>query len=116
MLMLGFSLVCLLGTMSAALPALFPTEARYGGLAIGYNLATSLFGGTTPLVVTGLISATGTDLMPAHYAMAAALAGMVCVYLMKETAQQPLDGSPPAVATEEEAQELINARFPASPY
>ncbi|MEU6091778.1 MFS transporter [Streptomyces sp. NPDC047085] len=116
MAMLGFSLVCLLGTMSAALPALFPTEARYGGLAIGYNLATSLFGGTTPLVVTGLISATGTDLMPAYYAMAAALVGMVCVYLMKETAQRPLDGSPPAVATEEEAQELINARFPASPY
>ncbi|MEU1465424.1 hypothetical protein ABZ467_33090 [Streptomyces sp. NPDC005727] len=40
---------------------------------------------------------------------------MVCVYLMKETARRPLEGSPPAVATEQEAQELINAQFPASP-
>ncbi|MEU6578956.1 MFS transporter [Streptomyces sp. NPDC046805] len=116
MLLLGLPLVCLLGTMSAALPALFPTDTRYGGLAIGYNLATSLFGGTTPLVITGLISATGTDLMPAYYAMAAAGVGMTAVYFMKETAQQPLDGSPPAVATEAEAEALISSRFPASPY
>ncbi|WP_307624156.1 MFS transporter [Streptomyces sp. V3I7] len=116
MLMLGFSLVCLLGTMSAVLPALFPTEVRYGGLSIGYNVAASLFGGTTPLIITGLISATGTDLMPAYYAMAAALVGMICVYLMRETAQRPLAGSPPAVATEEEADALINAQHPASPY
>ena len=42
MLMLGLSLVCLLGTMSAALPALFPTEVRYGSLSVGYNLSASL--------------------------------------------------------------------------
>lgn len=48
MLMLGLSLVCLLGTMSAALPALFPTHVRYGSLSVGYNLSASLFGGTTP--------------------------------------------------------------------
>ena len=56
--------------MSAALPALFPTEVRYGSLSIGYNLSASLFGGTTPLVITALISSTGTNMMPAYYAMA----------------------------------------------
>ncbi|MER7820355.1 MFS transporter [Streptomyces sp. NPDC096153] len=100
-LMLGLSLVCLLGTMSAALPALFPTHVRYGGLAIGYNLSTSLFGGTTPLVITALIGATGNTLMPAYYAMAAALVGVVAVLFMKETAGRPLEGSPPAVTTDE---------------
>ena len=60
MLMLALSLVCLLGTMSAALPALFPTRIRYGALSIGYNVSTSLFGGTTPLVITALISLTGS--------------------------------------------------------
>ncbi|MFE2743165.1 glycine betaine/L-proline transporter ProP [Streptomyces scopuliridis] len=111
-LMLGLSLVCLLGTMSAALPALFPTEVRYGSLSVGYNLSASLFGGTTPLVITGLIGLTGDNLMPAYYAMAAALVGVIAVTCMKETAQRPLDGSPPSVATEAEAVELVGSQTP----
>ncbi len=112
MLMLGLSLVCLLGTMSAALPALFPTQVRYGSLSIGYNLSASLFGGTTPLVITALISLTGSDLMPAYYSMAAALVGVISVACMKETARRPLEGSPPSVATPEEAAELVESRAP----
>src|SRR5690349_3337089 len=34
--MLGLSLVRLLGTMSVALPAMFPTSARYGSPSVGY--------------------------------------------------------------------------------
>ncbi|MFE0960958.1 MFS transporter [Streptomyces fungicidicus] len=112
MLMLGLSLVCLLGTMSAALPAMFPTSVRYGSLSVGYNLSASLFGGTTPLVITALIGATGSDMMPAYYAMAAALIGVVAVACMKETAQQPLEGSPPSVQTEKEAADMVEARAP----
>ncbi|WP_432095921.1 MFS transporter [Streptomyces sp. bgisy100] len=110
--MLGLSLVCLLGTMSAALPALFPTDVRYGSLSIGYNISASLFGGTTPLVITALIGATGTDMIPAYYTTAAALVGLIAVACMKETARQPLAGSPPAVATKEEAAELVQAQAP----
>ncbi|MBZ4318551.1 MFS transporter [Streptomyces huiliensis] len=106
MLLLGLPLVCLLGTMSAALPALFPTRVRYGSLSIGYNVSTSLFGGTTPLITTGLIHATGSDLAPAWYAAGAALVGVAAVACMKETAGRPLEGSPPSVATEEEAEEV----------
>ncbi|GGT08782.1 MULTISPECIES: MFS transporter [Streptomyces] len=112
MLMLGLSLVCLLGTMSAALPAMFPTSVRYGSLSVGYNLSTSLFGGTTPLVITALIGATGSEMMPAYYAMAAALVGVVAVACMKETARQPLEGSPPSVQSEEEAAALVEERAP----
>ncbi|MFD9458027.1 glycine betaine/L-proline transporter ProP [Streptomyces sp. NPDC059985] len=112
MLMLGLSLLCMLGTMSAALPALFPTRVRYGSLSVGYNLATSVFGGTTPLVITALIGWTGSNLMPAYYAMGAALVGLIAVACMKETAGQPLDGSPPAVETDEEAAELCAAQSP----
>lgn len=99
MLMLGLSLVCLRGTMSATLPALFPTQVRYGPLSIGYNLAVSLFGGTTPFVITALISVTGNDLMPAFYVMAASVVGVIAVACMRETARRPLAGSPPSVAT-----------------
>ncbi|WP_058044292.1 MFS transporter [Streptomyces roseifaciens] len=112
MLMLGLPLVCLLGTMSAVLPALFPTHVRYGSLAIGYNISTSLFGGTTPLVITALIHATGSDMMPAFYTAGAALIGMLAVAFMRETARQPLEGSPPAVATKEEAEEIVTSRSP----
>ncbi|QES06307.1 proline/glycine betaine transporter ProP [Streptomyces venezuelae] len=112
MLMLGLSLVCMLGTMSAALPALFPTDVRYGSLSVGYNLSASLFGGTTPLVITALIGATGSNLMPAYYAMGAALVGVVAVACMKETAQKPLEGSPPSVETPEEAAELVMSQAP----
>jgi hypothetical protein len=107
MLLLGVSLVCLLGTMSAALPALFPTPVRYGALAIGYNLAASLFGGTAPLVMDALVKATGNTMMPAYYTVLFAACGVVAVLLMDETAQKPLAGSPPAVSTDEEARELV---------
>ncbi|MFJ5679939.1 glycine betaine/L-proline transporter ProP [Streptomyces sp. NPDC093097] len=111
MALLGLSLLCLLGTMSAALPALFPTSVRYGSLSIGYNLAVSLFGGTTPLVITALMDAFGNNVMvPAYYTMGAALVGVIAVATMKETARQPLDGSPPSVSTEEEARAIIAAR------
>ncbi|MCX4780839.1 MFS transporter [Streptomyces sp. NBC_01264] len=112
MIALGLSLVCMLATMSAALPALFPTRVRYGSLSVGYNLSTSLFGGTTPLVVTALISWSGSNLMPAYYSMGAALVGIIAVACMKETARQPLDGSPPSVETPEEAAELCAAQSP----
>ncbi|MER5949236.1 glycine betaine/L-proline transporter ProP [Streptomyces sp. NPDC001904] len=112
MLLLGLSLVCLLGTMSAALPALFPTNVRYGSLSVGYNLSASIFGGTTPLVITALIGLTGSDMMPAYYSMAAALVGVIAVACMKETAQKPLAGSPPSVETEEEAVEIVESQTP----
>ncbi|MFB7663629.1 glycine betaine/L-proline transporter ProP [Kitasatospora sp. NPDC056138] len=113
--MLGLGALCLLltcftGAMPAALPALFPTHVRYGALSIGFNISVSLFGGTTPLVVTSLINATGDRMMPAYYMMAAAVIGAVAVWLMTESARRPLPGSPPAVESAAEAEELLAAR------
>ncbi|MFJ8330500.1 glycine betaine/L-proline transporter ProP [Streptomyces sp. NPDC094437] len=112
LLLMGLSLVAMLGTMSAALPAIFPTQVRYGSLSVSYNLATSLFGGTTPLVITALISVFDTNLMPAYYAMAAAVVGVIAVLCMKETANEPLAGSPPSVETEQEAAEICQSQTP----
>ncbi|WP_326690118.1 MFS transporter [Streptomyces sp. NBC_01795] len=110
LLVLGACLVCLLGTMSATLPALFPTDVRYGSLSIGYNVATSVFGGTAPGVMTALVDSTGDKLAPAYYASGAAVLGIISVLCMKETAQQPLEGSPPSVSTPEEAHALARAQ------
>ncbi|MFD7711239.1 glycine betaine/L-proline transporter ProP [Streptomyces sp. NPDC059785] len=94
---LGLLLVCFTAAMPAALPALFPTKVRYGSLSIGFNVSVSLFGGTTPLVVTALIGATGNMMMPAYYMMAAAVVGGVAVWFMSESAGRPLPGSAPSV-------------------
>ncbi|WP_212912067.1 MFS transporter [Streptomyces sp. TS71-3] len=94
---LGLLLVCFTASMPAALPALFPTRVRYGSLSIGFNVSVSLFGGTTPLVVTALIGMTGNVMMPAYYLMAAAVVGGIAVWRMAESAGRPLPGSPPAV-------------------
>ncbi|MGW1871822.1 glycine betaine/L-proline transporter ProP [Streptomyces sp. NPDC001975] len=94
---LGLLLVCFTAAMPAALPALFPTRVRYGSLSIGFNVSVSLFGGTTPLVVTALIGATGNMMMPAYYMMAAAVIGGFAAWRMTETAGKPLPGSAPSV-------------------
>ncbi|MEU6764853.1 glycine betaine/L-proline transporter ProP [Streptomyces sp. NPDC046853] len=94
---LGLLLVCFTASMPSTLPALFPTKVRYGSLSIGFNISVSVFGGTTPLVVTALIGATGNMMMPAYYMMAAAVVGGVAVWFMRESAGRPLPGSLPAV-------------------
>ncbi|MDJ0439053.1 MFS transporter [Rhodococcus qingshengii] len=105
--MLGGLLLLFVGVFPSVLPALFPTGIRYGGLAIGYNLAVSIFGGTTPLVLTALESATGSNLVAPMYMMIAAVIGGIAVLMIPETARKPLDGSPPSVATDEEARRII---------
>ncbi|WP_433605421.1 MFS transporter [Prescottella agglutinans] len=100
---LGSLLLLFVGVFPSVLPALFPTRVRYGGLAIGYNVAVSLFGGTTPLVLTALEDATGSNLVAPMYMMVAAVFGGVAVLLVPETARRPLAGSPPAVSTRAEA-------------
>ncbi|MFD7444827.1 glycine betaine/L-proline transporter ProP [Streptomyces sp. NPDC059909] len=106
---LGLLLVCFTAAMPSALPALFPTRVRYGSLSIGFNVSVSLFGGTTPLVVTALIGATGNVMMPAYYMMAAAIIGGAAVWFMAESAGRPLPGSAPAVESEAEARALRGA-------
>ena len=64
---------------------------------IGFNVSVSVFGGTTPLVVTALIGATGDVMMPAYYMMAAAVIGGFAVWRMAESAGRPLPGSPPSL-------------------
>lgn len=93
--MLGFAVLGLLylpqlATISATFPALFPTQVRYSGFAITYNVSTALFGGTAPMVNELLINSTGNVLMPAFYMMAACLVGLVAVWKMPETAGSSL--------------------------
>ncbi|MCB5909482.1 glycine betaine/L-proline transporter ProP [Streptomyces pinistramenti] len=106
-LILGLLLVCFAGTSASTLPALFPTRLRYGALSISFNISVSLFGGTTPLIASALVQATGSHMVPAYYLMAAGVIGFVASFFLHETAGKPLRGSGPMVESEEQAQRLI---------
>jgi MHS family proline/betaine transporter-like MFS transporter len=98
LLLLGLCQTLFIGTTPAALPEMFPTSHRYSGMALAFNIAASLFGGTAPMVAEYLIRSTGNLYMPGFYMMAASLIGLIGVWLMRETAKQPLEGSRPTIS------------------
>ena len=91
---LGLLYVPQLATISATFPAMFPTAVRFAGFAIAYNVSTSLFGGTAPMIGSGLITLTGDPLMPAYYMMLACLVGLAALRYMPETAGRSLRDDP----------------------
>ncbi|MGH3240877.1 MAG: MFS transporter [Spirillospora sp.] len=87
----GGLLVLILAVIAATFPAMFPTRVRYGAFAIGYNISTSLFGGTAAVLVGSLIDATGSNYVPAYYLMIAGLVALVPIIKIPETAGVPID-------------------------
>ncbi|WP_231744969.1 MFS transporter [Mycobacterium sp. IS-1590] len=90
---LGLLYVPQLATISATFPAMFPTQVRYAGFAIAYNVSTALFGGTAPAVNDWLIGATGDNLVPAYYMMGACIVGAIALARLPETARCPINGT-----------------------
>ncbi|MDL4775424.1 MULTISPECIES: MFS transporter [Thermomonosporaceae] len=88
--MMGALLLLMLAVIGSTFPAMFPTQVRYGAFAIGYNISTSLFGGTAALVIERLIKATGTNYIPAYYLMIAGVVALVPILLLPETARVPI--------------------------
>lgn len=107
LVLLGAHLAAFEGTMTSTLPALFFTEVRYGALAITYNLSTSVFGGTTPLVLALLVKSTHNDMMPAYFLIVTACIGLFVSFFVRETASKSLRGSSPVVEHPEEIQEVL---------
>ncbi|MCV7365281.1 MFS transporter [Mycolicibacterium neworleansense] len=90
---LGLLYVPQLATISATFPAMFPTQVRYAGFAIAYNVSTSIFGGTAPAVNDWLVNLTGENLVPAYYMMGACVIGAVALVGVPETARCPINGT-----------------------
>lgn len=91
---LAVTLVHFSGSAPSALPAFFPTKVRYGALAISFNVSVALFGGTTPLVAESLVQSTGSLYAPAWLLILSGVVGVVVVWRMRESANQPLPGAP----------------------
>jgi MHS family proline/betaine transporter-like MFS transporter len=95
LLVVGFGVVALLlllmlAVIGSTFPAMFPTRVRYGSFAIGYNVSTSIFGGTCGVIVTALIHGTGNEDWPAFYLMIAAAIALVPILRIPETARVPM--------------------------
>ncbi|HVE21212.1 MAG TPA: MFS transporter [Acidocella sp.] len=69
----------LAGLAPGMLASLFPVSVRSTGMAISYNVVVTIFGGFSPLTITWMIHATGSDLIPALYLIAAAFLSLAVV-------------------------------------
>ncbi|MFE0022382.1 MFS transporter [Amycolatopsis sp. NPDC059021] len=90
-LIVAVLLVFMLAVIGSTFPAMFPTRVRYGSFAIGYNVSTSIFGGTCGVIVTALIKSTGNADWPAYYLIIAALIAIVPILKIPETSQVPIE-------------------------
>lgn len=78
--------LCLLeGVIPAISAGLFPTSMRYSALAVGFNITTSFFGGTAPLVCTFLIYKTGNLASPAIYLVLLAIISLPAYLFLLKT-------------------------------
>jgi MFS transporter, MHS family, proline/betaine transporter len=83
---LGALLAVFISTSIAALTELFPTRVRYGGFSIGYNFSVAIFGGSSPYLAQYLVSTTGNPLSPAFIVIGGAVATLLVVLTVRETA------------------------------
>ena len=60
----------------------FPPEVRYTAVGIGYNIAQACLGGTSPLIATGMISATNWNPAPSIFLIVCAIvSGVTLLYM-----------------------------------
>lgn len=69
---------------------LFGTRVRYSGLSVGYQLASVLAGGFSPLIAIGLLQQTGSSWPIALYIIGMAVITTLSVYLASETAHEDI--------------------------
>jgi len=75
---------------ASAIPEQLATVGRFSGLALGYNAATALFGGLSPLIASVLVSVTGWRLAPAIFLLGTGLLVLPFLARLPETAHRPL--------------------------
>ncbi|MGW4728505.1 MFS transporter [Streptomyces shenzhenensis] len=78
------------GPMGAYITELFPTNVRYSGSSIGYQLAGIVGGSVAPLIGVALLSSFGTGQAVAVYSALASLITIAAVCWSKETSKELL--------------------------
>jgi metabolite-proton symporter len=86
MTLMGFTF----GPMSAVLPELFPTNVRYTGSGVAYNVASILGAAVAPFIATWLATRYGVGWV-GLYLFAAASLSFIAMLIMRETKDASLD-------------------------
>ncbi len=77
------------GAMVPSLTEIMPREVRTSGFSLAYSLATSIFGGLTPLMATYLVEQSGNKSMPAFWLMLAAFLGLCATLYVFHISKHP---------------------------
>lgn len=77
--------VSLLSAGAISVLELYPTNVRFSGMALPYNFAYAIFGGTAPLISQVLVDGTGSLLAPAVYAAVVAVLALPLLLRIPET-------------------------------
>ncbi|MDQ0634820.1 metabolite-proton symporter [Arthrobacter pascens] len=87
LLIIGFSLMGLtFGPMGALLPELFPTNVRYTGSAVSYNVSSILGAAVAPFIAVWLWeSAKGSPVLVGVYLSVMAVLTLIALFVSKET-------------------------------
>lgn len=84
-LAIGMALMGLVfGPMSAVLPEMFPTNVRYTGSGISYNVASILGAAVAPFIATALVASHGVHAVGTYLGVATMIT-LFAVVLMRET-------------------------------
>ncbi|HEV8484502.1 MAG TPA: MFS transporter [Blastocatellia bacterium] len=84
------------GPQASFFSELFGTRVRYSGASLGYQLASVLAGGLSPLIATSLLRRTGSYQPIALLIIGMAVVTTVSVYLAAETAHKDIHAEPSA--------------------
>ncbi|MCW2762168.1 MAG: major facilitator superfamily transporter [Marmoricola sp.] len=87
------------GPQASFIAEMFPTEVRYSGASMGYQLAGILGGALAPIISVALLDRYDTSLVVSFYVVAMLALTAVCVYLAPETSQVDLDADSTGAGT-----------------
>ncbi|MFD1531969.1 MFS transporter [Pseudonocardia aurantiaca] len=79
------------GPQASFIAEMFPTQVRYSGASMGYQLAGVIGGALAPIIATALLNSYDTSLVVSIYSAAVLLVTVVCVLIARETAKVDLD-------------------------
>ncbi len=79
-----------LGSGPALFVEMFPESDRLSGYSVAFNIGLGIVGGTTPVVATSLIAATGIATIPALYMAAAGILAVIALAFTPDRSRAPL--------------------------
>jgi len=85
---------------TALMAELLPTRVRATGIAVGYNVAVAVFGGSAPYIATWLISRTGSLQAPMGFFVAAAFLSLVTLMTIRTRSLHDDSDADPLIGTQ----------------